>query len=162
MHAKNSVDIFHLSLPPFRAALVPWWAMAPRSEREAFSQDSQFPSSNSVGAAPVNCSVHQEAPSSGRKSRWSGFISTLLSDLKRMRACRRCTRNQVFTNNCNPWVWLQWLLATCLYLSKVIIQLKTPWTKQIPSCTFRYARWLDSGFLVWQAGEQSQAAVRSG
>lgn len=34
--------LFHLSLPPFPAALVPWWAMAQRSAREAFSQDLRF------------------------------------------------------------------------------------------------------------------------
>lgn len=33
----------HLSLPPFRAALVPLWAMAPRFVQEAFSLVFQFP-----------------------------------------------------------------------------------------------------------------------
>lgn len=61
---KNSVDIFHLSLPPFRAALVPLWAMALQSVREAFFRRIfRFPlsGSNSVspdfaGAPPVKCS----------------------------------------------------------------------------------------------------------
>lgn len=33
----------HLPLPPFRAALVPLWAMAPRFVQEAFSPVFQFP-----------------------------------------------------------------------------------------------------------------------
>lgn len=63
----DTLDTFQVSLPPFRAAPVPSWAMAPQSVPEAFSQD-LFPlgGSNSVfslwilfplksGAAPVKC-----------------------------------------------------------------------------------------------------------
>lgn len=65
-HPPDTQNTFQVSLPPFRAALVPSWAMAPQSVPEAFSQDFLFPlgGSNSVsgnvssfksGAAPVKC-----------------------------------------------------------------------------------------------------------
>lgn len=57
----DTLDTFQVSLPPFRAALVPSWAMAPQSVPEAFSQDLLFSPRRikfglrDFGAAPVKC-----------------------------------------------------------------------------------------------------------
>lgn len=137
---QNSVDIFHLSLPPFRAALVPLWAMALQSVREAFFRRIfRFPPQRLKFGLPRFCwcpscqvQLTEQLLHSGPKSRQRRFISTWLSARRRRRACRRYQLYKSFTNNCNPLTWLRRRMATCVYFFKVIFQLKTPETPNNP------------------------------
>lgn len=121
---------FHLSLPLFRAALVPLWAMAPRSVRGAFSQDfvvffffsptpqllkRDFKSS----AAPVKCSSPRSSFTPRSQVQVRADFWALRSVLRgRWRSCR-------FTNNCNPFGLTSPSLGQlCVDLLEVIIRLE--------------------------------------
>lgn len=133
-----TLDTFQGSLPPFRAVLVPLWAMAPQSVPEAFSQDFLFPPpplrwikfslrdsfslfnlvqllSSAAGWKTfdrVRSAAGVEWPALGFGGDGKGAHVDAAS----------------FPNNCNPPPGPRRRLTTCSFSPKVIIQLKTPGT----------------------------------
>lgn len=145
MHARQ----FHLSLPPFRAALVPWWAMAPRSAREAFLQDLQFHPQplKCESVLPEilfgrcrSCQAQLKEGSSFLRSEvqveWVSQHFALRSEAHENAA----SATNSFTNNCNPLL----LTSASAGHSGVLVASDNPAentinTKQTP-CPSRYAR----------------------
>lgn len=152
----------HLSLPPFRAALVPLWAMAPRFVQEAFSPDFQFPPQLlkcefwSVLVRPNrSCQVQfREAPHSGPESSHRRFISTLLSTQRRGTHIRSL-QSRALQTNVIPVIWLRRRWVTRAYLLKVVILLETAQTHTQSKRVLSGKRVGLLGILVWQAGEKS-------
>lgn len=119
---------FHLSLPLSRAALVPLWAMALQSVREALSQDFPFPPQRLKCWSPQISSVSllSSAASLGSKVQVQKIYRHLV-----LRS-EKTQKLQAFTNNCNPLIWLRRRLTNCLCIFKVITQPNTPETPNKP------------------------------
>ena len=122
---------FHLQLPPFRAAQVPSWAMAPRSAPEAFSRRIltsllRFSWVSSCRCRRRSCQAQLaggggKAPSLGSEVQVDFFFlrSALLCSEEQTRThggVEEGGRCKSFTNNCNPLVRLRRRTVTCARL----------------------------------------------
>lgn len=125
---------FHLQLPPFRAALVPSWAMAPRSAPAAFSRRIltslhrfSWVSSDVVSVSPPPLLSSAARRGCKRKSSFARVLSpgrfffTIGASLlggedAHAWGVEEGGRCKSFTNNCNPLVRLRRRTVTCARL----------------------------------------------
>lgn len=173
---SNNASTFNLSLPLSQAALVPLWAMAPKSVQEAFSQDfltvsllsvvsQEFPSFSSScfffffpSGAVHSQAVHPESQVQVQQI-YRHFV--LRHDDAHAVAA---STTKTFTNNCNPLICTRLSSLVCVCYKWSLKQKKKgktpPRILNRRSRPTGYARWLHGDLGLDKRGEAGESRAQ--